>query len=239
MHKNMSITMTLFWYSYFSAVSGCSMYESWIYSGFNFILGLPIIFFGILDKDISAEFACDHPQVHSTGRTNALLNVPSIFQWIVNAILYAVVVCLTYYYCVYVSFHYTGLYVAGTSIMVGLIMALQYKVMFFHHQWARPNVYAMMFSIAGMFLYYLLIEAAVADFSGEAVHMYSLAIFWLMSILLVPVAAIYIDWVYYFFRYFLAPTDEMLFLEMELKVTTGIATTDDCPHLIQSLMTIV
>ena len=218
MHKNMVITMTLFWYSYFSAVSGCSMYESWIYSGFNFILGLPIIFFGIMDKDISAEFACSHPQVYSTGRTNALLNVPSILQWIVNAMLYTVVVCLIYYYCIYVSFYDTGLYVAGTSIMVGLILSLQYKVMFFHHQWARPHVYAMLFSVFGMFLYYLLIEAAVPDFAGEAMNMYSLGVFWLMSVFTVPIAAIHIDWLYHFIRYFFCPTNEMLFREMELKV---------------------
>ena len=236
MHKNMVITMTLFWYSYFSAVSGCSMYESWIYSGFNFILGLPIIFFGIMDKDISAEFACSHPQVYSTGRTNALLNVPSILQWIINAMLYAVVVCLIYYYCIYVSFYDTGLYVAGTSIMVGLILSLQYKVMFFHHQWARPHVYAMIFSIFGMFLYYLLIEAAVSDFAGEAMNMYSLGVFWLMSVFTVPIAAIHIDWLYHFIRYFFYPTNEMLFREMELKVKYSTYYSSSCRCLLSSLL---
>jgi hypothetical protein len=49
--------------SYFTAVSGTSMYESWVYSGFNIILGLPIIFYGILDRDISADFAMKNPQV--------------------------------------------------------------------------------------------------------------------------------------------------------------------------------
>ena len=105
MHKNMVLTMTLFWFrcaplslflsllsisvclslllcpcsssliltaaavssvcvfSFFTAVSGASPYESWVYSGFNFILGLPIIFFGVLDRDLSPEFALRHPQV--------------------------------------------------------------------------------------------------------------------------------------------------------------------------------
>lgn len=64
MHKNMVITLTLFWYSYYTAVSGTSPYESWVYTGFNFILGLPIIFYGIFDRDISADYALLHPQVH-------------------------------------------------------------------------------------------------------------------------------------------------------------------------------
>ncbi|CAE7680783.1 ALA3, partial [Symbiodinium microadriaticum] len=62
MHKNMVITLTLFWYSYFTAVSGTSMYESWVYSVYNFALGLPIIFYGIFDRDIPQGFALKYPQ---------------------------------------------------------------------------------------------------------------------------------------------------------------------------------
>lgn len=50
-------------FSYYAAVSGTSPYESWVYTGFNFILGLPIIFFGMMDRDISADFALKYPQV--------------------------------------------------------------------------------------------------------------------------------------------------------------------------------
>ena len=50
-------------FSYFAASSGVSIYESWVYTGFNFILGLPIIFYGIQDRDISAAFAMANPEV--------------------------------------------------------------------------------------------------------------------------------------------------------------------------------
>jgi hypothetical protein len=40
------------------------MYESWVYSLYNFALGLPIIFFGILDRDIPDDFAMEFPQVN-------------------------------------------------------------------------------------------------------------------------------------------------------------------------------
>ncbi len=72
----------------FTAVSGTSPYESWIYSGFNFILSLPIILFGILDRDLSAAFCLKHPQTYST---DVLLNMVSILQWIGDAMVYAVV----------------------------------------------------------------------------------------------------------------------------------------------------
>ncbi len=53
-------------------MSGTSLYESWVYTGFNFILGLPIIFYGVLDRDISEEFALKWPQVR-TAHQRALL----------------------------------------------------------------------------------------------------------------------------------------------------------------------
>ena len=49
MHKNLVITLTLFWFSYYTALSGTSPYESWIYGGYNFALGWPIVFLGILN----------------------------------------------------------------------------------------------------------------------------------------------------------------------------------------------
>lgn len=57
--------MHFFFFSYYTAVSGTSLYQSWVYTGFNFILGLPIIFYGFLDRDISDTFALAHPQVPS------------------------------------------------------------------------------------------------------------------------------------------------------------------------------
>lgn len=43
-HKCQVLTVTMFWYNFYSAVSGTSIYESWVHSSFNVVLGLPIIF---------------------------------------------------------------------------------------------------------------------------------------------------------------------------------------------------
>lgn len=201
-------------------MSGASPYESWVYNGFNFILGLPIIFFGILDRDLSPEFCLRHPQVYSTGRTNVLLNVASIMQWIVNAMAYATVVCLMSYLVLFPTFYHMGLYMAGTVVMIGLVLALQAKVAFFHHQWSSPHFYSMAFSFCGMFLYYMLIAVAVDDYWGEATMAYAQPVLWLWSLLTVPLAAIFIDWAAYFTRYALFPTQEMLYRECELQVRT-------------------
>eukprot|EP01032_Pedospumella_encystans_P015770 gene15770-18021_t len=211
MHKNMVLTMTLFWFSFFTAVSGCSPYESWVYSAFNFILGLPIIFFGILDRDLSADFCLSLPQTYSTGRTNVLLNIGSILQWIGNAMMYAVVVCLMSYNVLFPTFYFLDLYTAGTIVMIGLVIALQFKVMFFHHQWSSYQIHSMLFSFYAMFLFYMLIAASVDDYWNYAIMTYNEPITWLWGLFTVPFTAVFIDWFAYFSRYFLFPTQEMIY----------------------------
>ena len=47
-----------------------------MYTGFNFILGLPIIFYGIQDRDLSARFVQDNPEVISANKLCALSALP-------------------------------------------------------------------------------------------------------------------------------------------------------------------
>lgn len=132
---------------------------------------------------------------------------------------YAVVVCLMYYNILYPSFYYMGLYTAGTIVMIGLVLALQCKVMFFHHEWAYPQVASMAFSVFAMFLYYMLIAASVNAYWNEAIMAYMEKLLWLWSLLTVPLVAVFIDWVAYFVRFLWFPTREMLFREFEKQVS--------------------
>lgn len=158
-------------------------------------------------------------QTYSTGRTNVLLNMLSILQWIGNAMMYAVVVCLMSYNVLFPTFYYLDLYTAGTIVMIGLVIALQFKVMFFHHQWSSYHIHSMLFSFYAMFLFYMLIAATVDDYWNGAIKVYNEPITWLWGLFTVPFTAVFIDWFAYFSRYFLFPTQEMIYREMEKSVS--------------------
>lgn len=217
MHKNMSLICTLFWFSFFAAVSGTSQYQSWIYSGFNFVLGLPIILFGIMDRDLSDTFMLKYPETYGTGRTNVLLRISKISQWILNACAYGVVVDLMMYYVMRPYFENDGLYEFGTFVIVGLQLSLQLKVSFFLNQWSRLNVIGMAISVAMMFLFYILINVAVWEYHFIAFEVYSSPIFWLFGVITVPITVVQIDTIGYYLRLFFCPTNEMLWREVELK----------------------
>ncbi len=219
MHKNMVLTLTLFWYSYYSAVSGTSLYESWIYSGFNFILGLPIVFFGILDRDLSETFVLAHPEVYASGRNDVLLNFRAIGRWIWNAILYAIIISLISFNVLWPTFSYMGLYEAGTIVFTGLCMALQAKVAFLHHQWARPNVLVMALSVGGMLCGFLMISATTDAFYYVAQHDYGLAVYWFFGFFTIPLVSVMIDMIGYDLYMFFSPTQEMMYREIENAVS--------------------
>lgn len=66
-YKNIVLTLTLFFYTFSTGFSGTSLYESLVYAGFNFFLGLPIFCVGVLERDISEKSCLAHPIVYASG----------------------------------------------------------------------------------------------------------------------------------------------------------------------------
>ena len=214
MHKNIVITLTLFWYQYFAAMSGVTIYESWVYTGFNFILGLPIVFFGIQDRDLSAEFVVANPEVYSTGRTNVFLRITTIGGWILNAVVFAVTLCLLFYYAGYQSFSTLGVFGLGTTVYVGTCNALQWKVAYLFHQWDWIKVFLLVLSIFGGLAYFAVIAVSLWEYYYEAHQLYTTGFFWLYGFFAVPFFVIFLDVLVYQLYFFIAPTKEMLYREV-------------------------
>ena len=215
LHKNMVLTLTLYWYSYYTSMSGTSSYETWIYSGFNLVLGLPIIFFGILDRDLSDDFVMKNPQVYATGQGNKYLSTPAIAMWILNAIMYSVVICMSYYYCLEPTFRDYGLFSMGTVAYTGMCNALQVKVAYLSHQWAFPQVFFMLLSIGGMLAAYTVFSYGVSDYYAVRDFLFADPMFWFFGFFSVPLFAGLIDVIEYNFKFFFYPTQEMLMRELE------------------------
>mmetsp|Transcript_19623 Transcript_19623/g.28222 ORF Transcript_19623/g.28222 Transcript_19623/m.28222 type:complete len:318 (+) Transcript_19623:78-1031(+) len=226
MHKNMVLTLSLFWFSFYAAMSGTSMYESWVYNVYNFALGLPIIFFGILDRDLSADFALQFPQVYKTGLENVHLNMRTVGAWILNASLYAVVFCLLWFVAVYPSFLTYSVYEMGTTIYVGLVFAMHLKVSFMHHIWNQIHVWSMAISVGGLFLF-LYVLNSLSDDNYDIYYtvnkLYSTDLFWFFGFFSVPIFCVLIDVITHSCRVVFWPTNEQLYREAESSWNQGNA----------------
>jgi phospholipid-transporting ATPase len=222
LHKNAVITMLLFWFCYFTGLSGTSPFQSYVYSGYNLVLGLPIVFFGIMDRDLSQEFVEANPQVYETGQKNSLLGPYAVVEWTLNAIGYAIILCLILYYAVSASFADQSLYIAGTSIYVALIMAMQGKVVFLHHQWAWPQTFVMGLSFLGMFFMIYVAQYFSYDDLYGAVGpvLFADETFWFMALFSVPIIMLLFEGLCYWVQLLFYPTKEMLYREIFLKVSS-------------------
>ena len=150
------------------------------------------------------------------------LDTFAVGSWILNAWIVAVIICLIYYYALQPNFESYDLYTFGTSVFMGLSLALQAKVAFLHHQWAYPQALAMFLSILAMFLFVYILSAAsdsdTGGFYGIATIMYEDPLFWFYSCLVVPIAVILLDVLAHLVYYFFIPTDEMMYREIDRKV---------------------
>jgi phospholipid-translocating P-type ATPase (flippase) len=228
MHKNMVITLTLFYFSYMAAVSGTSMYESYIYSLYNFALGLPIVFLGIFNQDISAVFAMAYPQVYSTGLTNSQLDIKVVMKWIWNAILYGIIFSVICFAVLKKTYQSYDLFLMGTMTYISLVLSMHLKVAFIHRTINQVHFWAMFISVSCLFflLYVLNLnkDEANYDLYYVASEMYQEKLFWYFSVLTIPVFTIMIDLVGLSFYVVLWPSNEMLYTEASLTET---------PHLVQ------
>ena len=220
LHKNMVLTITLFWYSYYASMSGTSLYESLAYTGYNFFLGLPIIFYGILNKDLDPSFVLEYPQVYATGRENRVLQLANMIGWFLNGVCYAIVICCLNYLSFHDSYKAAHLYEMGTVVLVGMTLTMQAKLLFMSDHIAWPQTLSMLMSVGGMYGYLYLVGidgVGTYAFLYKSIHLYGLGYFWFFSAFATPlISLVLVDLMWHTVRLMFWPSDEMLYREVSL-----------------------
>ncbi len=225
LHKNMVITFTIFWFTFLAGVSGTSPYESWMYTGFNFVLGLPIIFHGILDRDLSQEFCLKFPQSYQTSRDNKVLSILNMLSWFANGLAYAFMISALSYLALYDSYKEYPLYDMGTTVFTSLVLALQGKVIFMSSQWGVPQVLSMAISVGTMYGYFVGTSYLTYVYYEKVVPLYNTGAYWFFSLLSVPVVTVVlVDLLWHSFSLVFAPSAEMLMREIEENTVYSKAT---------------
>jgi phospholipid-transporting ATPase len=187
-YKNIVITVTMFCFNCLCGFSGTSLYDSMVYSGFNFFLGLPIIAVGVFDRDLSMKTALEKPDVYETGRLNLHLNRWKMLQYIVNACAHGLIIFLVCWMSFFVSTDMgnnnglDSLFVFGTCIYTIMIVVLNLKVAQETYSWTWVNVAAYVigsFAFYGSFLAIYTTWLNVSpDFFGITQQIVASSLFW-------------------------------------------------------------
>jgi phospholipid-transporting ATPase len=92
-YKNVLFVMPQFWFGFKSYFSGQTLYDPWIYQLYNIVFTcLPIIWFGIYDKEVSYTTLMKDGRYYTQGIVGKLFHSLRFWKWILYGILQAVFV---------------------------------------------------------------------------------------------------------------------------------------------------
>ncbi|KAK9114005.1 hypothetical protein Syun_020802 [Stephania yunnanensis] len=75
-YKNLTFTLTQFWFTFYTGFSGQRFYDDWFQSLYNVIFtALPVIILGLFDKDVNASLSKNYPELYKEGIKD------SFFRW--------------------------------------------------------------------------------------------------------------------------------------------------------------
>lgn len=227
-YKNIVLTFMLFFFEFFAAFSGKSLFEDMVYSGYNFFLGMPPLMIGMFDKDMSQRTMLRFHKVYMSGRERMDLNIGTLASWMSQGVVDAILIYFLTF-CV-IGTSSDGMYIFGTTCYSCLILGMMYRAGSATFTWNAVVVFFWFGSIilyAGIFLpIYSNWYDYAPQFYGVAAQMAEDAVFWLIM-LLVPTCVIVLDLQKKLWRSIFVPT----VIDHAVEVDRGI--THDVKEMLQ------
>ena len=109
-----------------------------------FYTGMPVVFFAILDQDVSARSAGTVPQLYRTGIVGRLFNSRVFWSWVALAVWHSLVIFFCGVFLVDTALPdgqvVGGVVFGGVSFMI-IVWVTNGKLMLEQRQWRRPHVF--------------------------------------------------------------------------------------------------
>ena len=204
-YKNVVLTFILFYYCIYCGWSGQSLYEDYVYGGYNFFLAMPIICVGMFDRDMEPKTLEKFKWTYMSGRLNLDLSVKLMAEGLVQAIVDSLVlyfICYGVFNTAYGDWAERGysddLYIFGLTVYSAMLAAMFIKNATLTYTWTWVNWFFFLGSIALYFIFLFAYGcvAGLVEYSGSffwvPIEMFSRPIFWLLM-LLVPLMCMIVD----------------------------------------------
>ncbi|XP_047964065.1 phospholipid-transporting ATPase 3 [Salvia hispanica] len=223
-YKNLTFTLTQFWFTFETGFSGQRLYDDWFQSLYNVIFtALPVIIIGLFDKDVSANLSKKYPELYKEGIRNAFFRWRVVATWAFFAIYQSLVL---YYFVVASSKRAInssgklfGLWDVSTMAFTCVIVTVNLRLLMMCNTLTRWHHISVGGSILFWFIFVFIYSGVVLP-NKEQENIY-FVIFVLMStfyfyltLLLVPVAALFCDFVYMGAQRWFFPYDYQIIQEI-------------------------
>ncbi|XP_039015127.1 phospholipid-transporting ATPase 3-like [Hibiscus syriacus] len=241
-YKNLTFTLTQFWFTFNTGFSGQRFYDDWFQSLYNVIFtALPVIIVGLFDKDVSSSLSKRYPELYKEGIKNIF------FKWRVVAIwaFFAVYQSLVFYYFVTDSSSTSqgssgkmfGLWDVSTMAFTCVVVTVNLRLLMICNSITRWHYISVGGSILAWFVFIFLYSGIMTSYDRQenifgVIYVLMSTFYFYVTLLLVPVAALLGDFLFlgvqrWFFPYDYQIVQEIHKDEADDNGRTGLLGTDN------------
>ncbi|XP_022776002.1 phospholipid-transporting ATPase 3-like isoform X2 [Durio zibethinus] len=223
-YKNLTFTLTQFWFTFNTGFSGQRFYDDWFQSLYNVIFtALPVIMVGLFDKDVSSSLSKKYPELYKEGTRNMF------FKWKVVAIwaFFAVYQSLVFFHFVTVSSSASqgssgkmfGLWDVSTMAFTCVVVTVNLRLLMICNSITRWHYISVGGSILAWFLFIFIYSGIMTPHDRQenifwVIYVLMSTPYFYITLLLVPVAALVGDFLYLGVQRWFFPYDYQIVQEI-------------------------
>ncbi|KAL1539393.1 Phospholipid-transporting ATPase 3 [Salvia divinorum] len=205
-YKNLTFTLTQFWFTFETGFSGQRLYDDWFQSLYNVIFtALPVIIIGLFDKDVSAALSKKYPELYKEGIRNAFFKWRVVATWAFFAIYQSLVL---YYFVVASSKRAInssgklfGLWDVSTMAFTCVIVTVNLRLLMMCNTLTRWHHISVGGSILFWFIFVFIYSGVVLPNKEQeniyfVIYVLMSTVYFYLTIILVPIAALFCDFLY-------------------------------------------
>ncbi|KAG2538155.1 hypothetical protein PVAP13_9NG382100 [Panicum virgatum] len=205
-YKNLTFTLTQFWFTFQTGFSGQRFYDDWNQSLYNVIFtALPVIIVGLFDKDVSASLSKRYPQLYKEGIRNSFFKWRVIAVWGFFAFYQSIVF---FYFTASASRHghgssgkILGLWDVSTMAFSCVVVTVNLRLLMACNSITRWHYISVAGSIVAWFVFIFIYSAIMTSFDRQenvyfVIYVLMSTFFFYLTLLLVPIIALFGDFLY-------------------------------------------
>ncbi|XP_073001334.1 phospholipid-transporting ATPase 3 isoform X2 [Typha latifolia] len=223
-YKNLTFTLTQFWFTFQTGFSGQRFYDDWFQSLYNVIFtALPVIILGLFDKDVSASLSKKYPQLYKEGIRNMF------FKWRVVAVwaFFSFYQSLVFYYFTTAasrkgqnsSGKIFGLWDVSTMAFTCVVVTVNLRLLMACNSITRWHYISIAGSILAWFLFIFIYSGVMTPYDRQeniffVIYVLMSTFFFYLTLFLVPIFALFGDFLYQGIQRWFFPYDYQVVQEM-------------------------
>ncbi|XP_022942468.1 phospholipid-transporting ATPase 3-like [Cucurbita moschata] len=223
-YKNLTFTLTQFWFTFQTGFSGQRFYDDWFQSLYNVIFtALPVIMVGLFDKDVSAALSKKYPELYREGIRNVFFKWRVVTTWAI----FSVYQSLVFYYFVTASSSSSqsasgkvfGLWDISTMTFTCIVVTVNLRLLMICNSITRWHYITVGGSILAWFMFILLYSGLMTPHDRQenvyfVIYVLMSTLYFYVAVLLVPVVALLCDFAYQGIQRWFFPYDYQIVQEI-------------------------